>query len=209
MKNDILSIKGTKNGLVLIFSHDADFDAAKNALTQKLNEAKGFFNTAKFNIVADHLSEQEQENLHNICITHGMIRDDSVAIPNTALAKEQIAASIVNEVCSNNDSLLLMKNIRSGQTIKYQGNVVIIGDVNPGAEVIADGNIAVLGKLRGVAHAGYSGNTDTFILAYRLQPTQLRIFNLVSRPPENEILMTYPEIARYSKEGIYIEKYGK
>ncbi len=76
--------------------------------------------------------------------------------------------------------------IRSGQVIEYNGNIVIIGDVNPGALVKATGNIVILGgKLRGgVAHAGTNGNENAYVAAYELQPTQLRIGDIIARKPD-------------------------
>ncbi len=65
--------------------------------------------------------------------------------------------------------------IRSGQVIEYDGNIVIIGDVNPGALIKAKGNIIILGTMRGVAHAGVDGNHDAIVAAYNLQPTQLEL----------------------------------
>ena len=64
----------------------------------------------------------------------------------------------------------LRKTIRSGQSINYPGNIVIIGDVNPGAEIYAAGNIIVFGNLRGVVHAGTNGNDKAIIAAFKLEP---------------------------------------
>lgn len=76
--------------------------------------------------------------------------------------------------------------LRSGQVIRYRGNVVILGDVNPGAQVVATGDVIVLGALRGVAHAGADGHRGAVVAALRLCPTQLRIADLVRRAPEGE-----------------------
>ena len=70
-------------------------------------------------------------------------------------------------------------SLRSGQKEEYPGSLVICGDVNPGAEVVAGGNIIVLGALRGVAHAGATGNTLALISANYIDVTQIRIANLV------------------------------
>jgi septum site-determining protein MinC len=85
--------------------------------------------------------------------------------------------------------------------------VVILGDVNPGAEVVAGGNILVLGTLRGVAHAGRYGDTDTVISAYRLNPTQIRISDHITRPPDGEAFRAMlPEIARIKDGEVVIEQ---
>jgi len=84
----------------------------------------------------------------------------------------------------------------------YEGNIVILGDVNPGAEVVATGSIIVMGVLRGVVHAGASGNKEATVTALRLQPTQLRIAEHITRAPDEEIVnVDQPEIARI-KDGV-------
>ena len=74
--------------------------------------------------------------------------------------------------------------MRSGQVEEYSGSIVIIGDVNAGAEVIAGGNIAILGALRGLAHAGAGGNTKAIITANFIDSTQIRIANMVKEVEE-------------------------
>lgn len=83
-------------------------------------------------------------------------------------------------------TLLLKKTLRSGQSVRYNGNVVVFGNVNPGAEVVATGDIIVAGSLKGVAHAGACGDESAIIAAYSLAPTQLRIAGFLARPPEAE-----------------------
>ena len=64
--------------------------------------------------------------------------------------------------------------------------MVIVGDVNPGSEIIATGDILIMGNLRGLAHAGAKGDKTSIVAAFRLQPTQIRIANYISRPPEGK-----------------------
>lgn len=70
-------------------------------------------------------------------------------------------------------------SLRSGQRIEFEGSLVVIGDVNPGAEVIAGENIIILGDLRGLAHAGAKGNRDAIIEAVSIYATQIRIADIV------------------------------
>jgi septum site-determining protein MinC len=70
-------------------------------------------------------------------------------------------------------------SLRSGQKIEYEGSLVIIGDVNAGAEVIAEENIVILGNLRGLAHAGAKGNTQAIIAANEIECPQIRIANII------------------------------
>ena len=106
------------------------------------------------------------------------------------------------------DTLLIRRTIRFGQISKYDGNVVILGDVNPGAEVICSGDILVLGSLRGVAHAGCNGNVLASVFAFRLEPTQLRIANYISRSPDEKLPEPLgPELARVKENTIQISAY--
>ena len=110
-------------------------------------------------------------------------------------------------------TLYLKKTIRSGQSITSDGNLVIIGDVNPGAEVIAKGDITVWGILGGIAHAGSEGNHQARIRALKMNAIQLRIAHVCARRPDgvntpfvqksNEFV---PEEARVYKETIIINK---
>lgn len=103
--------------------------------------------------------------------------------------------------------LLINHSLRSGQKVNYNGNVVMLGDLNPGSEITAAGDIVILGSLRGVVHAGAKGDQSSIIMAYRLNPVQLRIASTISRPPENNQLSPYPEIARLQNGQMVIESY--
>lgn len=77
--------------------------------------------------------------------------------------------------------------VRSGQKIEFEGSLVIIGDVNDGAEVIAGDNIVILGALRGLAHAGAKGNKNAIIAASSIDAPQLRIANVIKEREKEEI----------------------
>lgn len=126
--------------------------------------------------------------------------------------REEAASTEVRtpKIHQNDDeqALFVKKTIRSGQIIHNDGHILIMGDVNPGAEIVASGDIIVMGSLRGVAHAGATGNEDAIVMAFRLQPTQLRIANHITRPPDEEVIgPSYPEIARIKDKAIIIEVY--
>jgi septum site-determining protein MinC len=78
-------------------------------------------------------------------------------------------------------TLYLNQNLRSGQTVTYEGNILIIGDAHPGSEIIADGDITVWGILGGIAHAGCKGNITSKVRALKLNAIQLRIAGLYAR----------------------------
>ncbi|HIL88042.1 MAG TPA: hypothetical protein EYM25_04890 [Deltaproteobacteria bacterium] len=108
----------------------------------------------------------------------------------------------------NTDSgLMVRQTLRSGQTIKSKHNVIVFGDLNAGAEIESDGDIIVLGTIRGMVHAGASGNTTATILGLRMQPTQIRIGPYISQPPSEKsgALVTGPERAFVENGQIVIE----
>ena len=113
------------------------------------------------------------------------------------------------ELSFSQETVLICQNLRSGQTIRYSGNVVLIGDVNPGAEVIAGGSIIVMGSLRGVAHAGAGGDREAVVAALKMQPTQLRIADHITRRPEElgQVYSEEPEMARIKDGKVVIEKF--
>jgi len=82
-------------------------------------------------------------------------------------------------------------SLRSGMKLEYEGSLVIIGDVNAGAEVIAGENIAIIGALRGVAHAGAKGNKKAIIAAKIIESPQIRISNIVKELDKEESNYSY------------------
>lgn len=95
--------------------------------------------------------------------------------------------------------LYIRQNLRSGQSVSHKGHLVIVGDVNPGAEVMAEGDITIWGSLRGMAHAGTAGNTNSEIRALKFDPIQLRIAHAIARSPDRpraNMHSSGPETAR-------------
>ena len=104
--------------------------------------------------------------------------------------------------------LVVRRTLRSGQSLRHPGSIVVIGDVNPGAEIIAGGDIVVWGKLRGTAHAGALGNDDAIVCALDLSPTQLRIGSHIARSPDDRRRKPRPETARVRAGQIIAEPWG-
>lgn len=96
-------------------------------------------------------------------------------------------------------ALFLTKTLRSGTRVEFAGHVVVLGDVNPGAEIIAEGNVIVWGRVRGVVHAGFKGNRKSVICALDLSAAQVRIADQVSAASPAQ--KNRPEIARIDKDG--------
>ncbi len=94
--------------------------------------------------------------------------------------------------------------VRSGEYLESPGNLLILGDVNPGAKVSAEGNIIIWGRLLGVAHAGSKGNSKATISALHLRPVQIRIAKKVARGPKEKPQIGFAEQARIDSDAIVI-----
>ncbi|MEB3225842.1 MAG: septum site-determining protein MinC [Synechococcus sp.] len=98
--------------------------------------------------------------------------------------------------------LYIDQTVRSGVEIVHPGSVIVTGDVNPGGSIIAEKDIVVWGCLRGVAHAGAKGDRSGRIMALQMDPTQLRINDVVARAASQTLDQLKPEVAYLTKEGI-------
>ncbi len=106
-------------------------------------------------------------------------------ITNTINSSMQNTPKTINE--RNSQKIFFQKGtLRSGETLEVQGDVLLLGDVNPGAHISASGHVMVWGRLRGVAHAGKEGNKQATITALQLRPLQLRISEVIARGPEEK-----------------------
>ncbi|MDD3436340.1 MAG: septum site-determining protein MinC [Candidatus Gastranaerophilales bacterium] len=103
---------------------------------------------------------------------------------------------VANYEISKLPTLYLQQTLRSGQTMSYDGNIVLIGDVKPGSEIIAKGDITIWGVLGGIAHAGARGNDSAKIRALKINAIQLRISGFYARRPDS---MNIPFIQRSSE----------
>jgi len=211
---EAISIKGTRYGLVILLDADQEFNQLKLLLQNKLESAKGFFTGARFwfKQTLPVLTNDQQEELLNICTNNGLIPATGVydkeiePLAKKAFQPGQRTGLTPEE--ENSPCLLVQQNIRSGQSITYNGHVTVLGDLHPGGGITAAGNILVMGSLRGVAHAGAAGDSNAVIIAYRLKPSQLRIANLVARSPEHPAKdPAVPEIARVTNNGIVVSPY--
>lgn len=102
------------------------------------------------------------------------------------------------------DAILVRRTLRSGFSLRHAGHVVVIGDVNPGAEIIASGDVVVWGRLRGLVHAGAEGNENAVVCALDLSPTQLRISGSIVVTPKRQGKSS-PELARLKDGQILAE----
>ncbi len=129
----------------------------------------------------------------------------SLKIHSTFFKEQEIDNKLLLFKSKKKEDILHEGTLRSGDRISSNGNLCIIGDVNPGAIVSAKKNIYVWGKLLGVAFAGKSGNKNASIASLYLNPLQLRIADVIAIGPKDKPKNCYPEIAVIDKQTIIIK----
>lgn len=176
----LVTIKGVKEGLVFVIDDSCPFADVLQELEHKLD------NTHR-NILAGPVvrvqvrmgkrlpTEEEKETIKEIIGRKGNLLVQSIESELSDAAAEN----------RQEDRITVYKGIvRSGQTVSHRGHMLFLGDVNPGGTLLCSGDIFILGALRGMAHAGSEGNEQALIAASYMRPTQLRIADVVSRPPD-------------------------
>ena len=129
----------------------------------------------------------------------------SLKIDSAFIKEQEIKNKLLLYNSIQKEDILHNGTVRSGERISSNGNLCIIGDVNPGAIVSAKKNIYVWGKLLGIAFAGKSGNKNAYITSLYLNPLQLRIADVIAIGPNDKPKNYYPEIAIIDKQTIIIK----
>ncbi|KWX77739.1 septum site-determining protein MinC [Paenibacillus jilunlii] len=170
-------IKGIKDGLVFLLDDKCPFEDLLSELRYKLehshqNILTGPIVHVDIKLGSRSVSEEEKEAVLDILKSQGNLLIRSVEALEEPGDKDTDALFMVSGM------------IRSGQVLHHEGNLLFLGDVNPGGSITCTGDIYILGALRGMAHAGVGGNEESIIAASLLSPTQLRIADVISRPPD-------------------------
>ncbi len=176
-----IEFKGRKDTLVVLLDDKVTFAELESEFAEKLAASKDFFGTAHTQIEFSgrQLTEDEQQQLLDLVRNETRMRvklKENVR-PKTPPPPAQPDVNVTR---------YLQGGLRGGQRVRFNGSVTIVGDVNPGAEVVADGNIVVLGALSGMAHAGCLGDERMFVSALHFSPSQLRIADIVAYLPTAE-----------------------
>lgn len=207
MKDDRIQIRGTREGInaVIDMEHFNSFDEMLNLLIEKLLVGKSFYKGSSIKIIADlkKVNEIQIGKLKDILFDKIKIRECIFQEEKETEEKERKAFSGVYE----GKTKFIKKTIRSGQLVNYHGNIVVIGDINHGAEVYAGGNIVVLGTIRGHVHAGFGGNKKAIVSAFSLEPEVLQIGDVITVAPDDEVKPQYPELAKVKDNMIVVEPY--
>jgi len=148
-------------------------------------------------------------NICSLCIYSNnrdtILSGKSLKIDSVFIKEQEIKNKLLLFNSKKKDDSLHNGTVRSGERISSNGNLCIIGDVNPGAIVSAKKNIYVWGKLLGIAFAGKSGNKNASIASLYLNPLQLRIADVIAIGPKDKPKNCYPEIAVIDKQTIIIK----
>jgi septum site-determining protein MinC len=213
MNNSVI-IKGNKYGIIVVLNPDLPFEELKLEITEKFKESSKFFENAKMAISFEgrKLSNEEQRevlgiigentDMHIVCV----MENDPVIEDTFKKTVEQKLLEL-----NNNTGQFYKGILRSGASLEFETSVIIIGDVNHGARVVSKGNIIVLGALKGNAFAGATGNTNSFVVALDMSPTQIRIADTIARAPDKPQKQEVKEakIAFLEDGNIYIEPLNK
>jgi septum site-determining protein MinC len=210
-QEEIIVFKGSKDGLWLVLNDEVDFSIVIDKLREKLRESADFFQGSKV-IVNLGKRELQAVQYHEVSEVlqkeHGLILwrwDTGEKVEPVKPEVGEIPAHVC-AYCRGIEPLVLYRTVRSGQHVMHEGSIVVLGDVNPGGALVAGGDIMVLGTCRGSAHAGVFGNERAVVGAYRLQPTQLRIANMIACAPDEAKPPACPEIARMLDGEVVIEQ---
>lgn len=216
-----MEIKGTKDG-ILINLDAQEWSQARKRLIEHIIENQAFFEGARLILdVGDMILRakemgalREMLSKHSVSLSgilsNSLVTQESAGLLGltTSLKKAEPnpknSLEPLDTLLQGESAVMIHRTMRSGFKVAYKGNVVVLGDVNPGAEIIASGSIVVWGRLRGTAHAGAEGDEEAVICALDLSPTQLRIASKAATAPKNQE-KPQPEIASIKENQIIAE----
>lgn len=191
-----VSVKGIHEGLLISFS-EGSWEEAFPSLLSHLDSKPDFFLGANaiVQLGTFPLQAVDLARLRSALADRGMglrtVLSQSPATVNAAkdlglevsLPVREARETPLDTELSGSEAILLHQTLRSGNSVRYPGHVTILGDVNPGAEIIAGGSVIVWGHLRGTVHAGAEGDEGSIVCALDLSPMQLRIAGYVATSP--------------------------
>lgn len=210
-----MQIKGIRDGLLVTFG-EGEWPELRTALLEHIEKQADFLKGARLALdVGSHILRAAElgflrDNLSGQGVSLWAVLSSSPTTEQTAQTlglatrisrprPDRSMASIQTTIQGGEQAIMVKRTLRSGFVLEFPGSIVVVGDVNPGAQIIAGGNIFVWGRVRGVVHAGAEGDEEAVVCALDLSPTQLRIAGQIAITP-NRKGKSQPEIARL-KEG--------
>jgi septum site-determining protein MinC len=223
---DAIAIKGIREGLLVTLGDGDTWPVTSQGLLARIDDATDFFRGAKLALaigsrplnaadlgrLRDDLSERSVSlwavlSDSPLTVNAAQALGLNVALPTTASSHRARPDPEVDSEETRQEAVYLRRTLRSGRSVRHAGHVIVVGDVNSGAEVIADGDVIVWGHLRGTVQAGANGDADAIICALDLSPTQLRIADLIATSPARRG-EPKPELARIKDGQIVAERWS-
>lgn len=170
----------------MLFDEKADFETIKEQFIQRIEDTSKFFDGVKTPITFKGKPLTEEQEVELLRIISEKTTIDISFVKSEHTNSPSMSQFLTEKMKGLNMTKYHRGSLRSGQVITFAGSVVVVGDVNPGAVIKAEGNIIVLGHLKGLAHAGYKGNKNTFVAAMYMAPIQLRIADIITYFPEQK-----------------------
>jgi len=218
--NQKLQIKGIREGLLVTLG-DQPWEEVHQALLDHLDQQAEFLRGARLALDVGnhvlkavdlgHLSKEIAEReltlwavISNSPTTERSAQSFGLATRLFKPRPEPASAKTESTIPAGGDAIFVRRTLRSGASLHHPGHVVVIGDINPGAEIIARGNVVVWGRLRGMVHAGAEGDEGAVVCALDLSPTQLRIASQIALTPKRRG-KPQPEMARISNGQVVAE----
>jgi septum site-determining protein MinC len=223
-----MQIKGIKDGLLVTLG-EGEWTELEAAFLAHVDEKAAFFKGARVAIdVGNHILRAAElgglrDRLSSKGIALWAVVSNSPVTEQTAQVlglatristpRPERTIRPIDTNLAGESAIFVQRTVRSGFKISHHGHIVILGDVNPGAEVIAGGNVVVWGRLRGAVHAGAEGDESAVVCALELAPTHLRIAEMtLAAPPSKRPAFsrgkTEPEMARIQNGAISTEPWN-
>lgn len=186
--DDAVVIKGTLDGVTMVLNEDYEIVKLFSKLEQKIKTNKGFFagNQVKIGFIKRPFDKDEYDFIHSsLKLKYGIDVTSTQSVPDATPLKfdEKQPGTLFNKTPAISNARVVTHTLRAGQTVEHDGDIVVLGDINPGAEVTAAGNVFIFGSLRGRCFAGSKGVRDAYIIALDFEPVQLRIADRVAISP--------------------------
>ena len=187
MRSSVI-IKGNKYGLSVFLDPELPMEKLLSDIASKMRDSAKFFRGAKMAITFEGrtLTPEETNAVVNTICENSEI--DISCVIDTDKAREAFFRRALDEKAEEEGNgqpagsgQFYKGTLRSGQVLEAEGNIVMLGDVNPGARIVAKGNIIVLGALRGTAIAGLGGKKHAIVVALEMEPIQIRIGEVTAR----------------------------
>ena len=206
-----VNIKGTKSGIILVLDPDLPWEELMEAVKTKFNKSRKFFGNGSVALAFEgrKMTDEEKFSVANVVSENSDL--NVVCITEEDAGKEEFLKKALNDklaALNSNTGKFYKGTLRNGQVVDFETSIIILGDVNAGAQVVSKGSIIVLGSIYGNAFAGAGGSKNVFVAALNMNPTQIRIGDSIARASDSDgkpSKNTGPMIAFFEDGNIYVE----